>query len=176
MIGYVKLFESIKVMLQDFLHNGINESKLVLLDQVRESSEIDQFKVLNSYRTLDIQRTFFGAWKNIENILRTMRLRLERARITHENPTSIEASLEMMDYLVEMAPLLDSFVFNGQIDEIKRLNEQSRIVYKKANALGLYQDISSQIKEAKLTKDQVTSFTAGLNQNLSEIETEDELC
>lgn len=162
-------------MLLGFLKSGIDVSKLDVMDRVMESSEIDQIKILNSYRSLIEQRTLFGTMKNINNIIGVMRKKIKIARKTHENPTTLELSLEMIEHLSNVAPYIDDFVINDRTKEIDRIDELSRILYRKANYLGFYQDIETQLKEAKITEEEAKTFVEKLNENLElEVENEDE--
>ena len=172
---YVESFENIQKMLIDFLRHGIDFNKLDPVDQVIESSEIDQVKILNSYRSLKEQRTLFGAMRNINNIVGVMKEKIKIACETHENPTTLELSLEMIKHLSNLAPYIDEFMTNGKKEEIDRINELSRILYRKANYLGFYQDIETQFKEANISKEEVKDFVEKLNEDIElVVGTEDE--
>jgi len=166
MYSYVESFESIQKMLIDFLRHGIDVSKLDPMDRVIESSEIDQVKILSSYRSLKEQRTLFGATRNINNIIRVMKEKVKIAREIHENPTTLKLSLEILEHLSNIAPYVDEFVTNGKTEEIHRINELSRILYRKANYLGFYRDIETQFKDANITKEEVKDFVEKLNEDI----------
>ena len=175
MYSYVKGCASIRGMLRSFLKRGIEVRKLDLIDRLIKSSEIDQVKILNSYLSLVEQRALFGATRNIYNIIRAMKEKLKIARETHENPATLELSLEIIEHLSNVAPYIDEFVIHGKAKDIGRINELSRILYRKANYLGFYQDIETQIKDARITEDEVKNFVEELNKNIElEMEAEDE--
>lgn len=174
MYRYVEGFGNIREMLIDFLRHGIAVNKLGAMDQVIESSEIDQVKILNSYRSLKEQRILFGATRNINNIVRMMKEKIKVARETHENPTTLELSLELIEYLSNLAPYIDEFATNGKIEEVDRINELSRILYRKANYLGFYQDIETQLEDARITEDEIKFFVEELNKNIEIEMIEDE--
>lgn len=123
MKNYVEGFESIREMLRDFLRHGVDPSKLDPMDQVIESSEMDQVRILNSYLSLAKQRVLFGATKNIQNIIRVMKQKLKIAHITHENPTTIELSLEILENLSNLAPHLDDFLIGDKANDVNTINE-----------------------------------------------------
>ena len=175
MYSYVKGCADIHGMLRSFLERGIEVRELRLMDRLIKSSEIDQVKILNSYLSLAEQRALFGATRTIYNIIKVMKEKLKIARETHENPTTIELSLEIIEYLSNVAPYIDEFVIHGETENIDRIHELSRILYRKANYLGFYQDIETQLKEARITEDEVKTFVEKLNENIElEMETEDE--
>lgn len=175
MYSYVEGFKSIRKMLIDFLRHDIDASNLDPIDQVIESSEIDQVKILNSYRSLKEQRSLFGATRNINNIIGVMKEKIKVARETHENPKTLELSLEMLEHLSNIAPYIDEFMTKGKTEETDRINDLSRILYKKANYLGFYQDIETQLKEANISKEEVKNFMEKLNEDIElMVESEDE--
>jgi len=163
------------MMLRDFLEHGIEVTELRLLDRLIKSSEIDQIRILNSYLSLVEQRALFGAMRNIYNIARAMKEKLIIARETHENPTTLELPIEIMQHLSNVAPCIDEFVIHGKTGDIGRINELSRILYRKANYLGFYQDMETQFKDANITEEEVKTFVEELHKNIElEMETEDE--
>lgn len=173
--SYVKGCADIHTMLRSFLEQGIDVSKLDLMDHAIKSSEIDQIKILNSYLSLEEQRVFFGVTRNIYNIIRAMKEKIEIARETHENPTTLELSLEIMQHLSNVAPYVDEFVIHGKIGDTDRINELSRILYRKASYLGFYQNIETQLKDARITDEEVKTFVEKLNENIElEMESQDE--
>ena len=174
MYSYVKGCEEIRNMLRSFLEHGIEVSKLGSMDRLIKSSEIDQVKILNSYLSLVEQRALFGATRNIYNIARAMKEKVKIARETHENPTTLELSLEIMEHLSNVAFCIDEFVIHGRKEDIDRINELSRNLYRKANRFGFYQDMETQLKDARITEDEVKTFVEQLNNNIAlAMETED---
>ena len=175
MYSYARSLESIRKMLVDFLERGIDVSKLDPVDRVVDSSKIDQVKILNSYLSLVEQRVLFGAVRNIHNVVKTMKEKLKIARETHENPTTLELSLEIMQHLSNVAFYVDEFVIRGKIKNMNRIKELSRILYRKARYLGFYQDIDTQLKDAGITEEEVQTFVEKLNENIElEMEIKDE--
>lgn len=174
MYSYVEGFEKIRKTLVDFLRNGINVSKLDPLDHMIETSQVDQIKILNSYRPLVDQRALFGATRNINNVVGVMKEKIKVARETHENPTTLELSLELIEDLSNLAPYIDSFITNNKTTELDRVNELSRILYKKAKYLGFCQDAETQLKNAEITEDEVKAFIEQLSENIEFLENEDE--
>jgi len=175
MFSYVESFESIRKLLMDFLRNGIDVSKLGLLDHVIESAKIDQVKILNSYQPLAVQRALFGATRNINNVVELMKEKIEIARETHENPKTLELSLEIIEHLSTIAPYIDHFMIKGETKETDRINELSRILYRKAIHLGFYNDIETQLKNARITDEEAKAFVEKLSENIGfEVETVDE--
>jgi len=175
MQGYVEGFESIRNMLRDFLRHGIDASKLDPMDRIIESSETDQVKILNSYRSLKEQRILFGATRNIYNISGVMKERIRIAHETHENPTALESSLELLEHLSNIAPFIDEFMTKGKTEETSRIDDLSRILYRKANYLGFYQDIQTQFRNANITKQDIKDFVEKLSEDIEEVvESEDE--
>lgn len=174
MYKYVEGFERIREILGDFLRHGVDPGKLDPFDQAIESSQIDQVRILNSYLSLAEQRVLFGATKNIHNIIRVMKEKLKIAHMTHENPTTIELSLEILESLSHLAPHLDDFMINDKA-KVSTINELSRISYKKASKLGFYQDIDTQLRDAGITQKEIKTFVEKLNENIDlEMETQDE--
>lgn len=174
MYSYVESCVSIRKMLTNFLDYGIDVSRLDLMDDLIKSSETDQVKILNSYLSLKEQRVLFGATRNICNVVKVMKEKLKIARETHENPTTIELSLEIMENLSNTASFVDEFLINGKTEDINTVDQLSRILYKKASKLGFYQDIKTQLKDAGITKKEVKTFVEKLSKNIEEMETEDE--
>jgi len=175
MYSYVKACADIRRMLRDFLERGIEVTELDLMDRVIKSSEIDQVKILNSYLSLVEQRALFGATRNVHNIIKVMKEKLKIARETHENPTTLELSLEIMQPLSNVATYIDEFMIHRKVEDVDKLNELSRILYKKANYFGFYQDIETQLKDARITEEEIKTFVEKLNENIElEMETQDE--
>lgn len=175
MFFYVETCEKLQRMLKTFLVNGIDEAHLEPLDDMVTSSQIDEVKVLNSYQPLPQQRILFGALRNIYNTADEMRAKLKIARAIHENPKTIERALEMLDSLCAIAPYIDEFLSKGRTEEIARINELSRLLYRKANRLGFYQDMNAQLKHAQIAEGEVEDFFKKLTENIElEVETTDE--
>jgi hypothetical protein len=175
MYSYVEACAVIQRMLRGFLERGIDVTKLDTMNRVIKSSEIDQVKILNSYLSLLEQRALFGATRNIHTIIKVMKEKLKIARETHENPTTIELSLEIMQHLSNVASYIDEFMIRGKAVDINRLNELSRILYKKASYFGFYQDVETQLKDARISEEEVKTFVEKLNENMElEVESEDE--
>lgn len=175
MYSYVKGCAQIRNMLTDFLEHGIEISKLKVMDRLIESSKIDQVRILNSYVSLAEQRTLFGAMRNTYNIITVMKEKLKIARETHENPTTIESSLEILQHLSTVASYIDEFMIDGKTKPMHRIDELSRILYKKANYFGFYHDVGTQLRNAGITEEEAKSFVEKLNENIElEMETLDE--
>lgn len=174
MYNYARGSIDIQGMLVNFLKNGIDVNNLKPLDYVIEASEIDQIKILNSYLSTVDQRTLFGALRNINNILKVMKEKIKIARETHQNPTNLEVSLEIMEHLSSLAFHIDNFLNDGKLNEIARINELSRILYKKANYFGFYQDVDTQLKNAGITEEEAKAFVGKLNENIELEMIEDE--
>lgn len=175
MFSYANGFNDIRTMLMAFLHSGIDVNKLDPINHVIESAKRDQVKILNSYQPLTTQRVFFGATMNISTIAEVMKERIKVARERHENPLTLDLSLELLDNLIALAPYIDDFVRDGKVGNINRTNELSRLLYRKANSLGFYATAESQLKSAGITKDEAKAFVEKLSENIGlEVETLDD--
>lgn len=175
MFSYADGFNGILVMLKSFLRNGIDVNNLEPVNNLIESSKVDQVKILNSYQPLAIQRVFFGAAMNINTIAEVMKERIKVARERHENPLTLDLSLELMDNLVAIAPYMDAFMHDGKVEDINRTNELSRLLYRKAKILGFNKTTESQLKYAGITQDETKFFVEKLSENIGlEVETRDE--
>jgi len=162
-------------MLNTFLRQGIDEAHLEPLDDLVKSSQIDEIKVLNSYQPLSQQRVLFGALRNIYNTADEMRAKLKIARAIHENPKTVERALEIVESLCTIAPYIDEFLIQGKTKEGEKINELSRALYRKANRLGFYQDLGTQLKHALIAENEVEDFFKKLTENIEiEVETTDE--
>jgi len=162
-------------MLNTFLHNGIDANKLDPINRVIESAKSDQVKILNSYQSLTTQRVFFGATMNISTIAEVMKERIKVAKERHENPLTLDLSLELLDNLMALAPYIDEFIHEGKIIDINRTNELSRNLYRKANSLGFYTTSETQLKSAGITKEEAKAFVEKLSENIGlEIDTMDD--
>jgi len=168
MDGYAKGVEKVQRTLCDFKQKGtIDGAKLDPLDQLIRSSETDQLRILNTPRlSLDQQRAMFGAMRNICNTTKMMKRKLMAASQRHENPTTADLSLEMIQSLLNLAPYVDAYVIRGRVDDVKIINEFSRILHKKAKYLGFSEDVATQLKEINITTSEVRNFIERLNQNI----------
>lgn len=173
--------EIIKVqeMLKEFVDNRrIEPNKLNAMDNLIKWSEEDQIKILNSpYMPLRAQRSFFGAVRNVNISLRSMKKRLTHASSQHENPTTAEQALELMPSFLNLAPHIDSIlgedVFPTKVENVFKF---SRILHRKATAFGFSQDVASQLKEAGVTDSQIETFIDGFKKNISlELDIEEEV-
>ena len=172
MFNYIDGCERLRKMLNIFLKDGIDEAHLEPLDDLVKFSQIDEVKVLNSYQPLHQQRILFGALRNIHTTTNEMRAKLRVARATHENPKTIELALEMVDSLCAIAPCIDEFLARGKMTESeKKVNEFSRAIYRKANRLGFYPNLETQLKQAQIRENEVEDFFRRLASNI-EIEAE----
>jgi hypothetical protein len=175
MFNYVEGCEKLHKMLNTFLVNGIDEAHLEPLDDMVKSSQIDEIKVLNSYQPLPQQRVFFGALRNIYNTADEMRAKLRIARAIHENPKTVERALELVESLCAIAPYIDEFLTQGKTEESEKITELSRALYRKANRLGFYQDLGTQLRHAQIAESEIEDFFKKLAENIEiEVETTDE--
>jgi hypothetical protein len=175
MFNYVEGCERLRKMLNTFLVSGIDEVHLEPLDDLIKSSQIDEVKVLNSPQPLSQQRVLFGALRNIHGTTDEMRAKLRIARAIHENPKTVERALEMIDSLCVVAPYIDEFLTEGGTKESEKINELSRALYRKANRLGFYQNLDTQLKQARISENDVGDFVKKLTENIEiEVETTDE--
>jgi hypothetical protein len=175
MFNYVEGCEKLHKMLNTFLVNGIDETHLEPLDDMVKSSQIDEIKVLNSYQPLPQQRVLFGALRNIYNTADEMRAKLRIARAIHENPKTVERALELVESLCAIAPYIDEFLTQGKTEENEKITELSRALYRKANRLGFYQDLGTQLRHAQIAENEIEDFFKKLAENIEiEVETTDE--
>jgi hypothetical protein len=178
MYSYKKEIDSIQQMLYSFLETKvINTAHLSKMDALIKRSDVDQIKTLNSISSLSTQRVIFGAIRNINTSLKGMKEKLRTAALRHENPTTAEQALELVESLSNVALCID--VFNsGEIDasEIDNIAKLSRILYKKAKAFGFSEDTQSQLKEACVNEAVVKSFISNFDSNLAvELDLEEEV-
>lgn len=169
---------SVQKMLEGFRKKGIVDTKrLNLMDNIIKWSEEDQFKILNDASlSLDEQRSVFGAIRNINVAMRSMKERLELSAEKHENPTTAELALELMPSFFTLVPEIDVFLREKRGIDSEYVSKFSRILYKKANSLGFSRDLVSQLKEAKITQSQVKSFLESLKKNVAmELDIEEEV-
>lgn len=179
MRSYKEEILAIQSMLEKFVDSGkIDAKKLDLMDNIIKWSEEDQIKVLNnSYLSLPVQRSFFGAIRNMNIALKKMKERLKEASSLHENPTIAELAIEMMPSFSNLAPYVDSLMNQDVLPtKVKNVVEFSRILYKKAMNLGFSQDVASQLKEAGVTSSQIESFLDRFRKNVAlELDIEEEV-
>ncbi len=168
LIGYASRVENIQHILLDFRRNRvIDKAKLSPLDEFAKASYADQVRVLNSTRlAVDQQRALFGAIMNMHTAIKTMKARLEIASEIHENPTTAELSLELIENLSNVAIGLDGFFIRDRMPQIRSFNETSRALYKKAKQLGFSEDDSSQFAALGIEPKDVSNFTENLNKNI----------
>jgi hypothetical protein len=157
-------------MLSAFVRaKSIEPSQLAKMDAIIKQSEKDQIRVLSSSLPLDIQRTMFGAYRNVTTSLKAMKEKLKTASLRHENPTTAEQALELIESLSNVAYYIDPFTKAGRIiagsDEIAKF---SRILYRKAKSLGFSENQQAQLKEAGITEKQVESFVNSFDSNVSQ--------
>lgn len=175
---YDQQFLGIQAMLHGFCQKGIIDTKhLNPIDNLIKWSEEDQVKVLNDASlSLDQQLSVFGAIRNINVSMRSMKERLELAAEKQENPTTAELALELMPSFRTLAPDIDAFLHGEKDIDFGYVAKFSRILYKKANSLGFSKDTVSQLKEAKITQSQVKNFMENLKKNLAvELDIEEEV-
>jgi hypothetical protein len=168
---------NVQKTLNGFCEKGIIDTKrLASLDRIIKWSEEDQVKVLNSGSlTLDEQMSIFGAVRNVNVAMRSMKERLELSAQKHENPTTAELALELMPSFRTLAPDIDAFLGGKSVD-LEYVAKFSRILYRKANALGFSKDVVSQLKEAGVTESQVKTFLESLKKNVAvELDIEEEV-
>jgi hypothetical protein len=147
----------------------IDISQLSKMDALIKQSERDQIRALSRSLPLDVQRAMFGAIRNIHISIKTMKEKLKTASLRHENPTTAEQALELMESLSNVADYIDPFTNEGRIiaesDEIAKF---SRILYRKAKSFGFSEGQQTQLKEAGITKEQVESFVSRFDDNVSQ--------
>lgn len=168
----------IQEMLSGFLKTKIIDKKqLSKIDTLVRRSEQGQIKVLNSSLPLDIQRIVFGALRNINTTATGMKERLRNAASRHENPTTAEQAMAIMESLCNVASCIEPYMQKGRflidLEEISRL---SRILYKKAAMFGFSESQQEQLKKAGITAAQVESFIHSFDSSLSrELEIDEEV-
>lgn len=170
MASYKTELASIQEMLRGFVENKtIKVEQLTVMDAMIKDSEKDQFNVLNSSSPLYVQRTMFGAIRNIHTALVGMKERLEKASQAHENPTTAEQALDVMKYLNDVIQCVDPYLTKGQvINSLEEIDKLSRKLYRKAKAFRFSQEQAQQLKEAGITEKQVKLFISGFHNNLSQ--------
>jgi hypothetical protein len=174
---YEHELHNVQKTLNGFREKGIVDTKrLNCLDNIIKWSEEDQVKVLNNASlTLDEQMSIFGAVRNVNVAMRSMKERLELAAQKHENPTTAELALELIPSFRTLVPDIDAF-FGGERVDLEYVAKFSRILYRKANALGFSRDLVSQLKEAGVKQSQVKTFLESLKKNVAvELDIEEEV-
>ena len=179
MRSYREEIFTIQKMLKEFVDSGrIEANKLDVMDNIIRWSEEDQIKILNnSYIPLYAQRSFFGAIRNVNISMKSMKKRLVRASSQHENPATAEQALELIPSFLNLAPHIDSLLSeNAFPTKVENVFKFSRILYRKAAAFGFSQDAASQLKEAGVTDSQIESFLDCFSKNISlELDIEEEV-
>lgn len=169
---------NIRGMLSEFTKKGkIDASQLDLMDNIIKMSAEDQFRVLNrSSLSLDAQRSFFGAIRNVNIAMASMKAKLAEASVKHENPTTAELALELLPSVLNLVPYIDEFHDNAKVRQLNNVSRFSRILYKKAKTLGFSKDRMSQLKEAGVTTEQVEAFIDSFDKNVAlELDMEEEV-
>jgi len=169
---------SIRDMLKVFVERGkIDTDQLTLMDELIKRSAQDQFKVLNNaYLSLDAQRSYFGAIRNINVSMSCIKAKLEDASARHENPTTAELALELLPSFFNLVPYIDEFLDEAKATKAENVSRFSRILYRKAKLFGFSKDMISQLNEAGVTKTQIKNFIDKFNQNVaSELDIEEEV-
>jgi len=179
MRSYSQEIAKIEKMLEGFVESSkIDANQLSLMDNVIKWSEEDQIKVLNnSYLALDVQRLFFGAIRNVNVSMKSMKEKLKGAATRRENPGTAELALELMPSFSNLASYVDLFIGKkGSEIKLDNVTKFSRILYKKAKSYGFYQDVASQLKEAGVTDSQIESFIDSFSRNIAqELDIEEEV-
>jgi hypothetical protein len=170
MKSYELELTSIQEMLRGFVRTKtIDIKKLSIMDALIKKSEQDQFVILNSSFPFEIQSSMFGAIRNINTAIRGMKARLVTASERHENPTTAEQALDIIENLSNVASFIDPFASEKKIvaesDEIARV---SRTLYRKAKSFGFSEDLETQLKEAGITEKEVKSFIKKFDNNVSQ--------
>jgi hypothetical protein len=175
---YEQELTNIQQMLKGFIKSGtIDTKRLSLMNNLINWSEEDQFKILNNASlSLDEQRPIFGAVRNINVAMKSMKERLELASEKHENPKTAELALELMPSFFTLVPEIDAFLHEKRGIDLEYVSKFSRILYRKANSLGFSKDVASQLSEAKITHSQVKTFLENLKKNVTvELDIEEEV-
>lgn len=170
MKSYELELTSIQGMLRGFVEaKTIDVKKLSIMDALIKKSEQDQFIILNSSFQFEIQSSIFGAIRNINTALKGIKARLRTASERHENPTTAEQALEIMESLSNVATFIDPFACERRIiaepDEITKV---SRILYRKAKSFGFSEDLETQLNEAGVTEKEVKSFIKRFDNNVAQ--------
>ena len=178
MYSYKLELNNIQRMLTLFVESKtIETSQLSKMDSLIKNSALDQIKTLNSVSSLNTQRVIFGAVRNINISLKCMKEKLRTAAAKHENPTTAEKAIELMESLSNVATCIDVFADKGaDAKEIENIAKLSRILYKKAKTFGFSEDAKAQLKEACVTTSTVKSFISSFGSNIAlELDLEEEV-
>lgn len=155
----------------------IDKKKLNMFDNLIKWSLEDQIKVINNaYLSTKEEMILFGAFTEIENSVKVIKEKLGKAGRNHENPTTAGLALDLMPSLIEMGPLIDTYVNRRKIGDSGRLHELTRNLYKKSRELGFGKDPSSRLSEVGVTKKELTGFVNSFRKNInSELNIEEEV-
>jgi hypothetical protein len=177
MYTYKQDISQIQEMLSAFLKNKyIDTAQLKKTDPIIKKSEEDQFKILNCSLPLDVQRTIFGAVRNINITVKSMKQKLKTAAARHENPTTAEKAFEVMESLNNLVSCISSYENGSRNGNLNEIDDYSRILYRKAKAFGFSEDMNTQLKEAGVTGPQIESFIDRFDNNLAqELDIEEEV-
>jgi hypothetical protein len=169
---------NIQKMLRAFARaKSIDATQLPMMDALIKQSDEDQIRVLNSHLPFNIQRIMFGAIRNINTTLKTMKEKLMTASSRGENPTTAEQALELMEYLSNVANYVDPFMRKGIIiEDPNEIAKVSRLLYRKAKSFGFSEDEQRQLKEAGITEEELESFVNNFGKKISkELDIEEEV-
>jgi hypothetical protein len=177
MYTYKQDINQIQEMLSAFLKCKIIDiTQLSKMDPIIKKSEEDQFKTLNCSLPLDVQRTIFGAVRNINITVKSMKEKLKTAALRHENPTTAEKAFEVMESLNNLASCISAYENGSRNGNLNEIDVFSRILYRKAKAFGFSEDMHTQLKEAGITGSQIESFIDRFDNNLAqELDIEEEV-
>jgi hypothetical protein len=169
MSSYKKELASIEEALRQFLANRIIDTKqLSIFDTLIKQSAQDQIRILNSSFPLDVQRTMFGAIRNINTSVVAMKERLMKAAEVHENPTTAEEAMDVMKALSDVIRCVDPYLTTGRvIADLQDIDKLSRKLYRKAQALRFSQGQERQLKDAGITEKQVKLFMNKFHSSLA---------
>lgn len=170
MYSYQRELIPIQKMLKRFIETKvIDTSHLSKMDSLIKQSEVDQIRALNRSIPLNTQRIMFGALRNMNTSLKCMKEKLKTAASSHENPTTAEQALELMESLRNVALCVDPFVNeNVIVTNMENVEKLSRILYRKAKAFGFSEDVVTQLKQAGITESDVKSFISSFDNNLAQ--------
>ena len=177
MYAYKQDLIEIRQMLAVFVKTKFIETKqLSKMDPLINKSEEDQFRTLSYSFSLDVQRTIFGAVRNINMTVKCMKEKLKDASAKHENPTTAEKALEIMETLNNLVFCLNAYESGYMESSLSEIDEYSRILYRKAKAFGFSESLETQLREAGITNSQIESFIGSFDSNLAqELDIEEEV-
>ena len=170
MYSYSQDIINIQKMLSLFVKTkNIEVSQLSKMDMLIKRSEEDQIRVLNSSLPLSLQRTMFGAIRNVSTSIKAMKEKLKTASLRRENPTTAEQALELIESLSNIACYIDPFTNESRIiAEPEKIDKFSRLLYRKAKSLGFSEEKEAQLREAGITRKQVERFVNNFDKNVSQ--------